>query len=247
MNLVQPPAAAAERPAPPFVVRCRQVSVVVGKGEGRVTALADVSLDVAPGESVVLVGRSGSGKTTLLNVLAGLLTPTSGSVAWGDETLMALDDGACRRNGGRGVAVVFQSPNLFPHFTAYENVALAAWAAEAGATAQGGWPGDPLRLLRLVGLERKADSLPSELSGGEAQRVALARALAQQPRVLFADEPTGHLDSDTSGRVFSLIEALRELFSFSLVVATHDLDLAARLPREIELLDGRVVRDTSHT
>jgi putative ABC transport system ATP-binding protein len=127
---------------------------------------------------------------------------------------------------------------LLPHFTAVENVAFAAHlAGESGLT--------PEELLELVGLAAKADNLPAELSGGEAQRVAIARALAQQPELMLCDEPTGHLDSDTSERVLDLIEALQRELGFALVVATHDADLAARLERAVELEDGAIVREES--
>jgi putative ABC transport system ATP-binding protein len=137
-----------------------------------------------------------------------------------------------------GIAYVFQGANLLPYFNAYENVAFAAHVSRVGLSAR-----DPLELLELVGLASKAENLPSELSGGEAQRVAIARALAQGPELLLCDEPTGHLDSDTSERVLDMIDALKAEFGFALVVATHDPGVAARLDREVELHDGRVVRE----
>jgi predicted ABC-type transport system involved in lysophospholipase L1 biosynthesis ATPase subunit len=135
-----------------------------------------------------------------------------------------------------GIAYVFQGANLLPHFTAVENVAFAVNLAGASELA-------PEGLLELVGLSAKADNLPAELSGGEAQRVAIARALAQRPELLLCDEPTGHLDSDTSERVLDLIEALQRELGFALVVATHDPDVAARLQRAVELEDGAIVRE----
>jgi predicted ABC-type transport system involved in lysophospholipase L1 biosynthesis ATPase subunit len=133
-----------------------------------------------------------------------------------------------------GIAYVFQGANLLPSFTAYENVAFAA--VEAGGN---GRDATVQELLELVGLSNKTDSLPSELSGGEAQRVALARALAQRPELLLCDEPTGHLDSDTGERMLDLIDALQREVGFALVVATHDPDVAARLDDSLELHDGR--------
>jgi ABC-type lipoprotein export system ATPase subunit len=227
---------------------CRNVSVVLGHGETLVTALARVELTVHAGERLVLWGRSGSGKSTLLHVVGGLLAPTSGSVDWDGRPLQALGSDRKGRLRAPGIANVFQSANLLPHFTAFENVSFADLAAqdstaEAGDAASGQAPLTPLDLLRLVGLDDKADALPSELSGGEAQRVAIARSLAQRPRMLLCDEPTGHLDSDTGARVLALIEALQRELGFALVIATHDPDVAARFPREVELLDGRVIRD----
>jgi ABC-type lipoprotein export system ATPase subunit len=197
---------------------------------------------IGHGEQVGLWGPSGSGKTTLLHVLGGLVTPTSGEVEWEGAPLASLDAAARGRERAAGIAYVFQGSNLLPYFTAFENVAFAAYAARVGA-AEGL---TALDLLELVGLSAKADSLPGELSGGESQRVAIARALAQQPRLLLCDEPTGHLDSDTGERVLSLIEALRIELGFALVIATHDADVASVLPREIELLDGRIARDEVH-
>ncbi len=200
------------------LVECRQVSVVHGSGSSAVSALNGVDVELGEGERLALRGRSGSGKTTLLHVLAGLVEPTGGTV---------------ERAPGTRVSVVFQAANLLPHFTAYENVAFAAGQTEA--------PPEAAALLRLVGLEAKADNLPSELSGGEAQRVAIARALASQPQLLLCDEPTGHLDTDTQARVLELLLALQSELGFALVIATHDPEVAARLERTLELSDGRIV------
>jgi ABC-type lipoprotein export system ATPase subunit len=219
---------------------CRQASVVYGAGESRVEALAAVDLDVARGESVALQGSSGSGKTTLLNLLGGLLVPTSGEVLWRGERLSSLDAAARGRARAAGIAFVFQGANLLPGFSAFENVSFAAWiAARAGLELRH----EPADLLRLVGLEGKGAALPAELSGGEAQRVAIARALAQAPELLLCDEPTGHLDSDTAGRVLDLLDAIHERFGFALVVATHDDQVAGRYGRRVELRDGRVTSD----
>ena len=218
---------------------CRNVCVVLGRGDRQVAVLKGIELTVHAGERLVLWGRSGSGKSTLLHVMSGLLAPTSGVMEWDGRPLLALASDRRGRLRTPGPANVFQTPGLLPFFTAFENVAFAARASqngEEGALA-------PLALLRLVGLDDKADALPAELSGGEAQRVALARALAQRPRMLFCDEPTGHLDSDTGARVLALIDALQQELGFALVVATHDPDVAARFPRAVELLDGRIVRD----
>jgi ABC-type lipoprotein export system ATPase subunit len=215
---------------------CRGVSVR-HRGDGfETTALYEVDLAIAEGEALALWGPSGSGKTTLLHVLGGLLVPTAGEVRWHGEPMSSLDVAARARARAAGIGYVFQSSNLLPTFTAYENLAFTAWVAER-ATGQPG--ADPAELLQLVGLGHKREALPSELSGGEAQRVAIARALAQHLQILLCDEPTGHLDSDTGARVLDLIDALRTRFGFALVVATHDRSVASRYPRTIGLRDGR--------
>ena len=220
---------------------CRGLGVSYGAGDARVVALADVDFTIRPGESVALWGRSGSGKTTLLQALGGLVAPSAGTVSWKGELLSSLDVAARARVRARGIAYVFQSANLLPHFTAYENVSFAAHASGTAEHA-----GQPEELLALVGLETKLDSLPSELSGGEAQRVAIARALGQRPELLLCDEPTGHLDSDTGARVLNLIDALHDELGFALVTATHDADVAARYDRTIELDDGRIASEETY-
>jgi putative ABC transport system ATP-binding protein len=217
------------------IAACRAIEVVYGAGETAVHALCDVSLEIAAGEGVAVVGRSGSGKTTLLHVLGGLVEPTAGTVEWRGRPLASLDRAARGTVRAHGIAYVFQGANLLPYFTAYENVSFAHHLAGGAAPA-------PEELLALVGLTAKADHLPAELSGGEAQRVAIARALAQEPELLLCDEPTGHLDADTGDRVLELVEALQREFGLALVIATHDAGVAARLDRELELEDGVVVR-----
>jgi predicted ABC-type transport system involved in lysophospholipase L1 biosynthesis ATPase subunit len=216
---------------------CHGVGVRYGSGEAQVVALDRVDLTIEPGETLALRGPSGSGKTTLLHLLGGLVLPTEGEVIWKGRSLALLDVAARGEARAAGIAYVFQGTNLLPNLTALENVAFTAWlAAKAGLR-----PGmEPEELLALVGLEGKADALPTELSGGEGQRVALARSLAQMPELLLCDEPTGHLDSDTAGRVLDLLWALRERFGFALVLATHDPHVAGRCERQIELADGRV-------
>jgi len=216
---------------------CRGVSVTYGRGEAAVHALDGVDLELEPRERLALLGRSGSGKTTLLHVLGGLVEPTLGTVEWRGRPLSSLDAAARGALRAHGIAYVFQGANLLPHFTAFENVAFAAQVAGRDLDAALA----PAALLELVGLSAKLDHLPSELSGGEGQRVALARALAQGPELLLCDEPTGHLDSDTGERVLDLVEALQAEYGFTLVVATHDVDVAARWERLVEVHDGRVV------
>jgi ABC-type lipoprotein export system ATPase subunit len=224
-------------PAREALTACRDVSVTYGRGDAIVRALDRVDLEILPEDSLALLGRSGSGKTTLLHVLGGLVVPSGGTVEWHGKPLASLDEAARGAVRARGIAYVFQGGNLLPTFSAIENVAFALRVAGRAPSER------PAELLEMVGLSSKADHLPAELSGGEMQRVALARALAQQPELLLCDEPTGHLDSDTAGRVLDLVEALRAEFHFALAIATHDADVAARLERSVELHDGRVVRE----
>jgi putative ABC transport system ATP-binding protein len=222
------------------VAGCRGLVVEYGRGDGRVRALDDVSLDVRPGERLALRGRSGSGKTTLLHALGGLVEPTAGEVELDGRPLATLDEEARRRIRASRIAYVFQGANLLPTFTGFENVAFAI-----RATSSADAPTDPLMLLGLVGLAGKAEHLPGEMSGGERQRVALARALGQHPVLLLCDEPTGQLDSDTGVRILDLIDALQREFGFALVTATHDENVAARHDRVLELEEGRVVGESS--
>lgn len=222
--------------SPPPIVACRGVVVSYGDGPARVDALGGIDLTIGEGETVALWGRSGSGKTTALHVIGGLVRATAGTVEWRGRPLASLDERARGVRRAGGISYVFQGSNLLPTFTAYENVAFAAWAAGS----EGDHDATARSLLELVGLTGKLDLLPGELSGGEAQRVALARALAQEPRLLLCDEPTGHLDSDTATRVLDLIDALQRELGFALVVATHDPDVSALLQRQVVLEDGVV-------
>lgn len=233
----QPIARAPVRTSQPLA-SCRGLTVEFGTAGAQVIALDDVDLALAAHETLALWGPSGSGKTTLLHALGGLVEPTRGTVEWNGTPLSSLDAAARTRTRAGGIAYVFQGSNLLPSFTAYENVALAAYASGERDVAR-----QALELLTLVGLSGKADSLPSELSGGEAQRVAIARALGQRAQLLLCDEPTGQLDTDTAARVLDLIDALQIRLGFTMVIATHDADVASRTARLVELRDGRVVGD----
>jgi ABC-type lipoprotein export system ATPase subunit len=227
-----------------YLASCRDLSISYGRGGTRTTGLAGIELDIRSAEALALLGPSGSGKTTLLHALGGLVVPSTGSVLWKGEPLSSLDAAARSLARAAGIAYVFQGSNLLPTFTAYENVAFAAWVAARCRDGETPGPSRPSvrELLELVGLASKLDALPADLSGGEAQRVAIARALAQEPELLLCDEPTGHLDSDTAGRVLDLIDALHERFGFAVVIATHDQRVAARVPRAVRLADGRIER-----
>jgi putative ABC transport system ATP-binding protein len=213
-------------------------------GAHPLTVLRDVSFDIEAGAFVSIVGPSGSGKTTLLGLLAGLDTPTRGTVHLDGAELGALDEDARARLRGEKVGFVFQSFQLIPTLTAQENVQvpleLAGTASprEAAERAQG--------LLERVGLGDRRHHFPQQLSGGEQQRVALARAFVNAPRVLFADEPTGNLDGATGERIVELLRGLNRERGCTIVLVTHDAGLAARTQRTIRLRDGVVVADERH-
>ena len=215
---------------------CRDVSVVYGEGEARVTALEGVDLAIEGAETLALRGRSGSGKTTLLHVLGGLVEPTTGVVDWQGRPLSTLDAAARAQTRSRGLAYVFQSANLLPHFTAFENVAFAVQASNHAERKE---RFQPLALLELVGLTEKADNLPAELSGGEAQRVAIAAAAARESPLVLADEPTAELDERNERIVLEALARLRSQFGSTVVVVTHSPRVADAVDRVIELRDGR--------
>ena len=209
-------------------------------GNAPLTALDSVSFEIPQGAYVAIVGASGSGKTTLLGLLAGLDTPTRGTVLLNGADLGAMTEDARARLRGEKVGFVFQSFQLIPTLTALENVAVPLELRgdqEASARA--------MVVLDRVGLTNRAYHFPAQLSGGEQQRVAIARAFANQPRVLFADEPTGNLDATTGIRVIELLETLNRESGSTVVLVSHDPQLAARATRILRLADGRVVSDSA--
>jgi putative ABC transport system ATP-binding protein len=211
----------------------------VSSPEGSLTILSDIGFSIAAGESVAIQGASGAGKSTLLALLAGLDLPTSGSIWLNGARLTELDEDGRAAVRAASVGFVFQSFHLVPSLNALENVMLPlelAGTANARAAA--------LDVLGKVGLEARARHYPSQLSGGEKQRVAIARAFATEPAVLFADEPTGNLDSRTGERVMQLMFDLNRHSSTTLVLVTHDKGLAERCDRELGLDAGRLVSDS---
>jgi putative ABC transport system ATP-binding protein len=208
------------------------------------TVLQDVDLELAARSFTAIVGPSGSGKTTLLGLLAGLDRPTSGTVVIEGRDLAALTEDERAVFRAERIGFVFQTFHLLPTLTALENVLVPLELLGRDRLADGTSAEDhAARLLDRVGLSDRMDHYPAQLSGGERQRVALARAFANQPRILFADEPTGNLDAETGARVIALLEALNEEAATTLVLVTHDRDLAARAERTISLSGGRVVSD----
>jgi putative ABC transport system ATP-binding protein len=207
-------------------------------GGRALAALKGVSFTIGAGEFVAVVGPSGSGKTTLLGLLAGLDSPSAGTVSLDGTDLGRLDEDARARLRRDRIGFVFQSFQLIPTLTARENVQVPMELAGAS-----GAPGRARELLGRVGLEGREHHYPAQLSGGEQQRVAIARAFVHGPTILFADEPTGNLDAATGGRVIALLEELNRERGTTLVLVTHDPDLAARAHRVIRLADGAVVSD----
>jgi putative ABC transport system ATP-binding protein len=204
--------------------------------DGRIRALVEVSLQIEPGELVSLTGPSGSGKSTLLNLIGALDRPDSGSITVDGLTLDRQDASEYR---AATVGFVFQFHNLIPTLTAFENVQVPM-LGRGGTRAVRRVRAHAL--LGEVGLEQRAEAFPATLSGGERQRVALARALANEPRLLLADEPTGALDSATGAQVLDLLERLRAERGMTVLLVTNDDDVASQAPRVLHLLDGRIIR-----
>jgi putative ABC transport system ATP-binding protein len=229
-------------PLDPFVrltLIARDLTKEYRSGDHELVVLRDVSFTIPQGAFVAIIGPSGSGKTTLLGLLAGLDTATRGQVLFDGEDLTAMDEDERARLRGEKVGFVFQSFQLISTLTALENVQVPLeLRGESGATERAS------ELLRRVGLGDRLDHFPTQLSGGEQQRVAIARAFANAPRVLFADEPTGNLDSDTGSRIVELLESLNRESGSTIVLVTHDASLASRAQRIIRLSDGRVIADT---
>jgi putative ABC transport system ATP-binding protein len=220
------------------VLAAKNVSKQVISPEGGLTILSDVSFEIDAGESVAIVGASGAGKSTLLALLAGLDLPTEGEIWLGGANLTNLDEDGRAAIRAASVGFVFQSFHLVPSLTALENVMLpleltGASSSDAAARAK--------EALVSVGLERRTTHYPKQLSGGEKQRVAIARAFVTRPSILFADEPTGNLDTASGDRVADLLFSLNEQSNTTLVLVTHDRDLARRCDRIIELDAGRML------
>ena len=227
----------AER-APSGVVAAREITRRYGEGDTAVAALCGVSIDVEQGKLTAVMGPSGSGKSTLMHILAALDRPTSGSVWIAGTKLGELNDTEITKLRRRHIGFVFQFFNLLPMLTAEENVLLPLTIA--GEKPDPAWRD---QLLKTVGLDDRREHRPAELSGGQQQRVAIARALISKPTVVFADEPTGNLDSTTSGEILDLLRDAVDHFGQTTVMVTHDARAAAMADRILFLADGLIVKE----
>jgi putative ABC transport system ATP-binding protein len=225
---------------PEAVLQSQSLSRTYRSGGRDLTVLKDITFSLEPGAFLAILGPSGSGKTTLLGLLAGLDRPSAGTVYLDGQELGSLSEDERARLRGEKIGFVFQAFQLIPTLTAQENVQVPLELrgdAHAAPRAR--------ELLERVGLDGRGHHYPAQLSGGEQQRVALARRFSSRPRVLFADEPTGNLDAATGATIIDLMVELNRDLGTTLVLVTHDLDLAARARRTIRLADGRVVADTA--
>ena len=219
------------------ILETRNLRKIYGSGDTEVRALDGVNLSVNSGEFVAIVGTSGSGKSTLLHMLGGLDRPTSGSVIVDGKDIFSLGDEALTIFRRRKIGFVFQSYNLVPVLNARENIVLPIQLDGRQVDE------DFLdKIVNTLGLEKKLGSLPSQLSGGQQQRVAIARALAAAPAIILADEPTGNLDSRTSQDVLSLLKVTSQKFAQTIVMITHNEEIAQTADRIIRIEDGRIVR-----
>jgi len=221
------------------VIRVTDLTKSIDTGTHRVDILKGITLDVPSGQFVAIMGASGSGKSTLLGLLAGLDAPTAGRIVLDGEDITDLAEDDLARVRGRKIGFVFQSYQLIPTLTAEENVLLPAELSNI----DNGGVARARELLKRIGLGDRLDHCPVQLSGGEQQRVALARAFMVQPPILMADEPTGNLDSENGRQILDLLIGLNKQEKTTLVLVTHDRELAAHADRVVMLRDGQVVSD----
>lgn len=219
------------------VLKTENLKKYYGKGESRVRALDGVNLEIEQGEFVAIVGTSGSGKSTLLHMMGGLDRATKGKVYINDNDIFSMKDDALTIFRRRNIGFVFQNYNLVPILNVYENIILPMELD--GHHAERGYVD---HIIRLLGLSEKKNQMPNQLSGGQQQRVAIARALATKPAIILADEPTGNLDSVTSQDVISLMKTTSHEFQQTMVMITHNEEIAQTADRIIRIEDGKIVR-----
>ncbi|MDI6935033.1 lipoprotein-releasing ABC transporter ATP-binding protein LolD [Serratia sp. Se-PFBMAAmG] len=219
------------------LLQCRDLCKRYQEGSVQTDVLRNVAFSLQPGELTAIVGSSGSGKSTLLHLLGGLDAPTSVDVVFDGKSLNAMSSAAKAELRNRELGFIYQFHHLLPDFTALENVAMPLLI---GKTAKAEAASRALEMLAAVGLEKRAAHRPSELSGGERQRVAIARALVNRPRLVMADEPTGNLDARNADAIFKLLGELNQQQGTAFLVVTHDLNLAKRLNRQMEMRDGQL-------
>ena len=236
--MLQPDHFPASQPDATFALQAEQINKTVPTSDGPLTILDDISFSILAGESISIVGASGSGKSTLLGILAGLDTPTSGSIKLMGKPFSDLDEDERARRRGKTLGFVFQSFQLIPHLTALENAMLPL---ELRGIESGLARTEAITWLTKVGLLERLHHFPRTLSGGEQQRVALARAFIGKPAMLFADEPTGSLDEQTGAKIIELLFALNQHTGSTLILVTHDVTLAKRCGRQLHLQGGRLL------
>ena len=222
-----------------YMIQARGVKRAFPVSGGTFLALKGIDVDIPAGALTILKGRSGSGKTTLLNILGALDKPTSGKVLLGGKNISKMDERRRAKLRRRDIGFVFQSVALVPMMSAQENIEFALRLARY----KGNRTERALECLKMVGLDKRANHMPQELSGGEQQRVAIARAIAHKPKVIFADEPTGELDTNTGLRVVKIFKDLIEKEGVTIVMTTHDTGLMEIGDRVYEILDGEVAGD----
>ena len=216
-----------------MLIQAKGLSKIYGSGENQVVALDKANLTIAPGDFISIIGPSGSGKSTLLHLLSGLDHPTSGSLTYDGQEIYTLPDKELSAFRRRQMGFIFQQFNLLPVLTARENILMPLLLDKKQAD-----EGYLNQLAELLGLRERLDHLPHELSGGQQQRVAIARALIAQPEVIFADEPTGNLDSKSGGEVMDMLKSIRDRMGKTLVIITHDNRIAAMADRRLTIMDG---------
>ncbi|MBU4683945.1 lipoprotein-releasing ABC transporter ATP-binding protein LolD [Cedecea davisae] len=222
------------------LLQCDNLCKRYQEGKVQTDVLHDVSFSMNPGELMAIVGTSGSGKSTLLHLLGGLDTPTSGDVVFNGQAMSKLSSAAKAELRNRELGFIYQFHHLLPDFTALENVAMPLLIGKKKPEEV---QKRALEMLAAVGLDHRSNHRPSELSGGERQRVAIARALVNNPRLVLADEPTGNLDARNADSIFELLGELNVRQGTAFLVVTHDLQLAKRMSRQLEMRDGRLTSE----